>query len=892
MKKLIFTLLIVFSILSCRLFHLYEDDFASADDSTTTINITDTTTTTVGPVVAYDIFYKDTSGDRIDLTNDSIVDFGVNSLLSLKVININVVNTGTIDLSFDVNIKLYDNSTDFTIVQNPTPSLIPGATNTISVEFKFKSKGIKIAGIDLTAENGSKKYITLDLKGECNGNGPLFVSSATGDDQSGDGSMDKPYKTISYGINKYIETANRYGVCVSAGLYEESIGINSKVNLKGGFAVVEGVPDYFNSKPTDRENSSYKTEIKSSGDYVIMVNGETSIPLIDRTMLIEGFVISNTGGLTSSCGIYLTKASPTISNCTINGGGFGTESSTSILIDNTSDPALSSNIIKNNLSSKSVYTTAVKVIGNSNCLFGNNAIDLGSASNPNSYIMGIWLDNSSASISNSKIWTETPTTASDVTSCGIYLENIVSKVDILNNQILGGWTDAVTGTAYGIGCRNSTGIITINGGNLVGGVGTRVYGIALDNCLNYNIFNFNGLNSIKGGDGKIYSVGIELNNSNGKGKISSNTIFGDLYAQNSYGIHIYNSNPYIDNNYIQMNDGSNVNSIGIFAQNSANFINILNNFIKGGKAIFSVGIYIDRSLVEIKNNDNIFGGEGKSITGESSNTFGMFLNSIIGGSIIERNFISGGMNGSQNTGIYLTGAISDINISQNEIYGSIFDSSGAVGVLIDTYTDSNYQTDKSALLSNNFIIGAKSYEKISNSCAMLLGGNSKPKIYNNDLIASVSHSDDNTGDNMVGILLKDQCAPEIINNLIFNVGKGLSCGIFEATADATPSLLKNNNIFDLKDLYRDSSGLYITSITEVNDFNKILQGTNGVTMNNISINMVKMEYFYNDLTNWNLNYNPPIDITAGGFDLSDVTVDKFERPRTSPYSIGAFELDK
>lgn len=891
MKKLIFTLLIVFSILSCRLFHLYEDDFASADDSTTTVNITDTTTTTVGPVVAYDIFYKDTSGDRIDLTNDSIVDFGVNSLLSLKVININVVNTGTVDLSFDVNIALYDNSTDFKILQYFfNPLLKPGQTNTMTVEFRFKSKGIKTAGLDITAANGSIKYVTLDLKGECNGNGPLFVSSATGDDLSGDGSMDKPYKTISQGIIKYIETGNRYGVYVSAGLYEESIDIYSKVNLKGSFAVVEGVPDYFNSKPTDRENLLYKTEIKWSGDYVIMVNGETSIPIIDQTMLIDGFVISNTGGLTSSCGIYITKASPTISNCTINGGGFGTESSTSVLIDNTSAPLLKDSFVNVNVASKSIWNSGIKVTGGSKCSLTNNDIDLGSASFAKSYLAGIWLDNAEASIQSCRIAAKSSTTVEDVTSCAIALENVTGKVEILYSSIYGGFTSPSSGYSFGVVARNSTGYISVTKSSIDGGFGAYSSGVAIYNCSNYDI-SFNGENNfIKGGAGAIKSTGIVAYNSNGNGKISNNTIVGDLNADNSYGIHIYNSNPYIDNNRIPMSQGSNVNSIGIFAQYSPNVINILNNFIEAGFAENSIGVLAENSLICIKDNSKILGGTSSST--ENSITVGVFLNGALDKSIIENNMIFGGKYGKINSGLRISGLETELVITRNEIYGGTIDSFDNVGVFIDTYSDSTYQTGKSALLSNNVIIGAKSEYIITNSCALLAGGNSKPKIYNNDLIASISLTADLTGDNMIGILLKDRSSPEIINNLIFNVGKGNSCGIYEATSDATPSVIKNNNIFDLTALYRDSSGLYITNITDVNDFNKILQGTNGVTMNNISINMINQSYFYHDMNDWNLSSCTPTKITAGGFDLATfLTVDKLARPRTLPYSIGAFELN-
>lgn len=891
MKKIIFPLLIIFSILNCRLFHLYEDDFATADDSTTTVNLTDTTTTTVGPVIAYDVFYKDLiTGSRIDLTNDSTVDFGINSLLSLKLLNINVVNTGTVDLDFNINAALSDNTSDFKIIQQPPPLLIPGATGTISVEFRYSEKGVKLAGIDINNSDNSVRYITLNLSGECNGDGPIFVSSYTGDDSSGDGSMKKPYKTINLAVNRAVETSNRYGVSVSAGVYEESIGINTKVILKGGYSVINGIPDYFNSKPTDRENPVYKTEIRSGGDFVIMINGETSI--IDRTMTIDGFVISNTGGLTNSCGIYITGASPTISVCTINGGGIGSESSTSILVDNSSDPLLKDSVVNINADSKAVWNSGIKVTGGSKCSITNNDIDLGSAFNPKSYLAGIWLDNAEASIQTCRIAAKTSTIAEDVTSCGIALENVTGKVEILYSSIYGGFTSLTTGYSFGVVARNSPGYITVMKSSIDGGLGAYSSGIAIYNCANYDI-SYNGENNfIQGGPGAINSTGISIYNSNGLGKITNNKIFGDLNAKNSVAVRLNNANPILENNYIQMNDGWNEISVGVSIENSYNKTIISNgNFIEGGMAAFSAGVFVDRSLVEIMNNFKILGGSSNS--SENSITAGIYLNSALAGSVIGNNLIFGGSNGSVNSGVYVTGSETNIVITRNEICGGTADSSDNVGVFINTYSDLTNQTGKSALLSNNVIIGAKSEFLITNACALLTGGDSKPRVYNNNLISSISLNGDNTGDAMVGIMLKDQSSPDIVNNLIFNVGKGASCGIFEATSDATPAVLKNNNIFALTALYRDSTNVYISNIADVNDISKILQGTNGITMNNISIDMLNMSYFYHDINDWNLTSCTPTEITAGGFDLSTfITTDKLGIiTRTVPFTIGAFELD-
>lgn len=897
MKKIIFPLLIIFSILNCRLFHLYEDDFATADDSTTTVNLTDTTTTTVGPVIAYDVFYKDLiTGSRIDLTNDSTVDFGTNSLLSLKILNINVVNTGTVDLDFNIKSSLYDNTVDFKIIQQPPPLLIPGATGTISVEFRYSEKGVKLAGIDINNSDNSVRYITLNLSGECNGDGPIFVSAYTGDDLSGDGSMKKPYKTINFAVNKAVETSNRYGVSVSAGVYEESVNIISGIKLKGGYSVINGVPDWFNSNVSDREKTTYKTEILSSGQFAVMINGETSAIPIDRNSIIEGFVLSSsinsTNTYTESCGIYITGASPTISACTIYGGGIGSESSTSIFVDNSSDPLLKDSVVNINADSKAVWNSGIKVTGGSKCSIINNDIDLGSAVNPKSYLAGIWLDNAEASIQSCKIAAKTSTIAEDVTSCGIALENVTGKVEILDSLVLGGITNSKSGYSFGIIARNSPGYITVMKSSIDGGLGAYSSGIAIYNCANYDI-SYNGENNfIQGGPGEINSTGISIYNSNGLGKITNNKIFGDLNAKNSVAVRINNANPILENNYIQMNDGWNEISVGVSIENSYKKTIISNdNFIEGGTAAFSAGVFIDRSLVEIKNNWKILGGSSDST--ENSITAGIYLNSALDGSIIENNLIFGGSKGSVNAGVYVAGSETNIVITRNEICGGTINPLDNVGVFIDTYSDLTYQTGKSTLLSNNNIIGAKSEFLITNACALLIGGDSKPRVYNNNLISSISLNGDNTGNAMVGIMLKDQSSPEIINNLIFNVGKGESCGIFEATSDATPAVLRNNNIFALTALYRDSTNIYISDIADVNDISKILQGTNGVTINNISIDMLNMSYFYHDINDWNLTSCTPTDITAGGFDLSTfVTTDKLGIiTRTVPFTIGAFELD-
>ena len=127
----------------------------------------------------------------------------------------------------------------------------------------------------------------------------IFYVSQSGDDQNGNGSKGRPWKSIGYALKNCegVNKTNRMAVFVARGVYNEDIiHMSSGVDLYGGF----------NPAIWERNVHEFPAEIRPAGKHRIMVAADDA--------RLDGFVIS--GGVIrgNGAGIFCDGVSPEISN--------------------------------------------------------------------------------------------------------------------------------------------------------------------------------------------------------------------------------------------------------------------------------------------------------------------------------------------------------------------------------------------------------------------------------------------------------------------------------------------------------------------------------------------------------------------------------------------------
>jgi hypothetical protein len=285
--------------------------------------------------------------------------------------------------------------------------------------------------------------------------------------------------------------------------------------------------------------------------------------------------------------------------------------------------------------------------------------------------------------------------------------------------------------------------------------------------------------------------------------------------------------------------------------------------INGGSGDYTCAIRINTDLVDgyiakIRNN-KIFGGNAAMIC----RGINLYNNAVNAGSYdieIAANSIDGGTVGPANTvyseGIFLYNNVADaiiVNIWNNTINGGEAISTNT------TYTYGIFCYSLSPKIYNNTISGGKSWGTISS--------------YN------------------YGIFLNNFSSPEIINNIIFTDNGTTKYGIYEGDAGSDPTAVNNNNVFDTTTaLYYDENTTVLTTITSgafggIIGVNNITTGPNFVDRPN---------------GNWHLTATTPASVYEGGSTITDVNfpknttgnpIDKDGNPRTTPWSMGAYERD-
>ena len=182
---------------------------------------------------------------------------------------------------------------------------------------------------DITDPDGSRSDVGIYFSeyAECE-YGNVYYVSTTGNNESGDGSSENPFKTIQYAIQASITGDT---IIVESGVYEENINFyGSSITLASQFVFTQDTSFILNT-------------VIDGGDYnsvVIFANGE------DTTSKIIGFTIKNGEGV--GAGILCESASPIIENNIIKENMLVGDHSGGGILCNYSSPIIRNNKIINN----------------------------------------------------------------------------------------------------------------------------------------------------------------------------------------------------------------------------------------------------------------------------------------------------------------------------------------------------------------------------------------------------------------------------------------------------------------------------------------------------------------------------------------------------------------
>lgn len=215
---------------------------------------------------------------------------------------------------------------------------------------------------------------------------------------------------------------------------------------------------------------------------------------------------------------------------------------------------------------------------------------------------------------------------------------------------------------------------------------------------------------------------------------------------------------------------------------SAGSPTISNNVLNGGSvSVASYGIYLRSNASPLITNNMIHGGTSQDrangIYASDSNTASITNNTISGGST---------NNGSVHA-IY--GKRATLHIANNTISGGhcVSDQCYSCGI--------REASTSHSIIINNTIDGGTGYR----AYGILTSDGSDPEIYNNTINGG------NPPQTSMGIYIKNDDNPRIVNNIIFTSGGVARFCIYEndpgdfpghPNPDSNPGILRNNNLFD------------------------------------------------------------------------------------------------
>jgi outer membrane protein assembly factor BamB len=417
-----------------------------------------------------------------------------------------------------------------------------------------------------------------------------------------------------------------------------------------------------------------------------------------------------------------------------------------------------------------------------------------------------------------------------------------------------------------------------------------------------------------------------------------------------YGIRIRvtPSSPVIENNRIELVDGSSAEPTSGFAvQNATNntegHILLRNNEIDGGTVEFAnrlrlVSNRASGSSMTIENN-TITGGvasgddayslyllngsntvRGNTITGPTSAVTRVIL-AVGEDTVLTGNTLIGGdatASPSESTVLQLSG--SNVLVRDNVI--TLGSGSGRVYGIVAYPDENNIRVDRNTIVAPSadgsqsgvgLWIRERSDIRFSNNLVYRRAGGTRgftgilswgasPLVYNNTFVTS------NSQGGWTGIRSEvypantsNKSNPDIRNNIFAATVSGLSNATAIVSEDestqseSTPAVVRSNAFYQLSGLMRIGSSAALTAEADLNDESKTTLRADGTAEGNLVANPAFTDAANEDFS---LSASAPASVSSGGSDLSarSIVVDRNGLFRSSDgngagYSMGAFESD-
>ena len=194
-----------------------------------------------------------------------------------------------------------------------------------------------------------------------------YISSSTGNDETGDGTQSNPWATIGKAIADSNGSPKAHqSIHVASGTYVENIAMREYVSIYGGY----------NPNDWSRDITANKTTIDESGvtvcdnvtlDGLTITRGSSGIYCYGASPTVTRCTLAN-----NTTGIRCESSSPTITNCTI-----FASSGCGIYCENSS-PTITNSTLVNNGSGISCHNSSSPTV--TNCIVWGNGDDLFSCS--------------------------------------------------------------------------------------------------------------------------------------------------------------------------------------------------------------------------------------------------------------------------------------------------------------------------------------------------------------------------------------------------------------------------------------------------------------------------------------------------------------------------------
>ncbi|MBN1647826.1 MAG: hypothetical protein JW874_07325 [Spirochaetales bacterium] len=341
------------------------------------------------------------------------------------------------------------------------------------------------------------------------------------------------------------------------------------------------------------------------------------------------------------------------------------------------------------------------------------------------------------------------------------------------------------------------------------------------------------------GSGGEFSAALLIQN-NSAPTISGNSIFGGSAEESADAVFINLGSPLIENCQLYFGDIGNLSG-------TKRVIQIRDNDLTQNSSI-----EITSNIIGNDNDSGDYDSQAISIRYFDSN------DSVI----VSHNIINGGYASNESYGFYLRNNESDTNLV---IYNNVLHGGSGHSYIYGIYSNGGAPH----IYNNTILVGDPEIDPANQAYCIYLRGNSTPEIINNILCASQGSGD-------------------------FEV----YC-IYERPLDtgSDPSALNNNAFFNLW-AANSLFGLYYDADTD-----SIYSTITAIQSGETAINNVDDDPAFSDIdgidntqstmsdNNWSLSSSTPTSITDGGYNGSiwGFTDDIILNPRTSPWSIGAYE---